>query len=83
MRLGSRAFDILTALVERAGEVVGKEELIARRAWPATYVSECPHASRTRTFGGGAIIRAAPRSRDAAVAAALRALYKGVCRQAD
>ena len=34
VRLGSRAFDILTALVERAGEVVGKEELIAR-AWPA------------------------------------------------
>src|ERR1700684_4210819 len=38
-RLGSRAFDILTALVERAGEVVSKEELIAR-AWPATYVEE-------------------------------------------
>ena len=37
VRLGSRAFDILTALVERAGEVVGKEELIAR-AWPATFV---------------------------------------------
>src|SRR4029077_3369277 len=30
VRLGSRAFDILAALVERAGEVVGKEELIAR-----------------------------------------------------
>ena len=39
VRLGSRAFDILTALVERAGEVVGKEELIAR-AWPATFVDE-------------------------------------------
>ena len=39
VRLGSRAFDILTALVERAGEVVAKEELIAR-AWPATYVEE-------------------------------------------
>jgi predicted ATPase len=39
VRLGSRAFDILTVLVERAGEVVGKEELIAR-AWPATYVEE-------------------------------------------
>src|ERR1700722_10723193 len=39
VRLGSRAFDILTALVERAGEVVGKEELIAR-GWPATYVEE-------------------------------------------
>jgi predicted ATPase/DNA-binding winged helix-turn-helix (wHTH) protein len=39
MRLGSRAFDILIALVERAGEVVGKDELIAR-VWPATYVEE-------------------------------------------
>jgi predicted ATPase/DNA-binding winged helix-turn-helix (wHTH) protein len=39
VRLGSRAFDILTALVERAGKVVSKEELIAR-AWPATHVEE-------------------------------------------
>jgi DNA-binding winged helix-turn-helix (wHTH) protein len=39
VRLGSHAFDILTALVERAGEVVGKEELIAR-AWPTTFVDE-------------------------------------------
>src|SRR5271169_5615673 len=39
VRLGSRAFDILAALVERAGEVVGKEQLIAR-AWPKTYVEE-------------------------------------------
>src|SRR6202046_2623989 len=39
VRLGGRAFDILSALVERAGEVVSKEELIAR-AWPATYVEE-------------------------------------------
>jgi predicted ATPase/DNA-binding winged helix-turn-helix (wHTH) protein len=39
VRLGSRAFDILIALVERAGEVVGKEELIAR-AWPTTVVDE-------------------------------------------
>jgi DNA-binding winged helix-turn-helix (wHTH) protein len=30
VRLGSRAFDILAALVERPGEVVGKEQLIAR-----------------------------------------------------
>src|SRR3954452_10642186 len=37
--LGSRAFDILAALVERAGEVVGKEELVAR-AWPGTFVEE-------------------------------------------
>jgi DNA-binding winged helix-turn-helix (wHTH) protein len=39
VRLGSRAFDILTALLERAGEVVGKEHLIAR-AWPHTFVEE-------------------------------------------
>jgi predicted ATPase len=39
VRLGGRAFDILTALVERAGEVVGKEELIAR-AWPQIFVEE-------------------------------------------
>src|SRR3954469_296102 len=37
--LGSRALDILVALVERAGEVVGKEELIAR-VWPDTFVED-------------------------------------------
>jgi predicted ATPase/DNA-binding winged helix-turn-helix (wHTH) protein len=39
LRLGSRAFDILVALVERAGETIAKEELIAR-AWPDTVVEE-------------------------------------------
>ena len=39
VRLGSRAFDILATLVERAGEVVGREQLIAR-AWPQTFVEE-------------------------------------------
>src|SRR6266446_3932341 len=39
VRLGSRAFDILATLLERAGEVVGKEELIAR-AWPKTFVED-------------------------------------------
>jgi predicted ATPase/DNA-binding winged helix-turn-helix (wHTH) protein len=39
VRLGSRAFDILAALVERAGEVVGKKELLAR-AWPQTFVED-------------------------------------------
>src|SRR6266436_5270588 len=39
VRLGSRAFDILAALVERVGEVSSKEELIAR-AWPETFVEE-------------------------------------------
>src|SRR5438477_12538624 len=39
VRLGSRAFDILAALVERSGEAVSKQELIAR-AWPQTFVEE-------------------------------------------
>ncbi len=38
-RLGNRAFDILAALVERAGEVVGKQELMAR-VWQKTFVEE-------------------------------------------
>src|SRR5712692_7949585 len=39
LRIGSRALEVLIALVERAGEVVSKEELIAR-AWPNTFVAE-------------------------------------------
>jgi len=39
VRLGSRALLILIALVERAGELVSKEELIAR-VWPKTFVDE-------------------------------------------
>ena len=39
LRLGSRALDILVALVERAGETISKEQLIAR-AWPDTIVEE-------------------------------------------
>ena len=39
LRLGSRAFDILVALIERAGETIAKEELITR-AWPDTVVEE-------------------------------------------
>src|ERR1700760_1295741 len=52
VRLGGRAFDILAALVERAGEVVGREELIAR-AWPATFVEEA-----NLKIQGGALRRA-------------------------
>jgi DNA-binding winged helix-turn-helix (wHTH) protein len=37
VRLGSRALDILIALVERAGELVSKDELLAR-VWPNTFV---------------------------------------------
>lgn len=39
VRLGSRAFAILAALVERPGEVIGKAELMAR-VWPSTLVEE-------------------------------------------
>lgn len=39
VKLGSRAFDVLLALVENAGEVVGHKELFAR-AWPGVFVEE-------------------------------------------
>jgi DNA-binding winged helix-turn-helix (wHTH) protein len=39
VRLGSRALEILIALVERPGELVGKNELMAR-VWPRTFVEE-------------------------------------------
>ena len=39
VRLGSRALALLTALVERAGEVVGKDELVAI-VWPRTVVED-------------------------------------------
>jgi predicted ATPase/DNA-binding winged helix-turn-helix (wHTH) protein len=39
VRLGNRAIDLLVALVERAGEVVGKNELIAY-VWPGSFVEE-------------------------------------------
>ncbi len=38
-RIGSRAAAILTALVERAGDVVSKDELI-KAAWPTTFVED-------------------------------------------
>jgi DNA-binding winged helix-turn-helix (wHTH) protein len=39
VRLGNRALDILIVLVERRGEVISKEDLIAR-VWPNTFVEE-------------------------------------------
>jgi predicted ATPase/DNA-binding winged helix-turn-helix (wHTH) protein len=39
VRIGSRALELLIALVERAGEVVGKNELMAC-VWPDTVVEE-------------------------------------------
>src|ERR1700745_676851 len=37
--VGPRAFDLLVALVERAGELVSKDELLAR-VWPGLVVEE-------------------------------------------
>jgi predicted ATPase/DNA-binding winged helix-turn-helix (wHTH) protein len=39
LRLGSRALDILITLVERAGEIVGNDDLVAR-VWPNLHVEE-------------------------------------------
>ncbi|MEI9888969.1 MAG: winged helix-turn-helix domain-containing protein [Rhizomicrobium sp.] len=39
IRLGSRAFDILNALLERPGEIVSQKELLAR-VWPGLSVEE-------------------------------------------
>jgi predicted ATPase/DNA-binding winged helix-turn-helix (wHTH) protein len=39
LRLGDRAFDLLVALVERAGKTVGVDELISR-VWPDTAVDQ-------------------------------------------
>src|SRR5258706_10359852 len=39
VRLGSRALELLIALVERAGEVVSRDELVSR-VWPSTIVEE-------------------------------------------
>jgi predicted ATPase/DNA-binding winged helix-turn-helix (wHTH) protein len=56
VRVGSRAFDILAALVERAGEVVGQAELIAR-AWPQSFVEnsnlKIQVSALRRTLGDG------------------------------
>ncbi|MTV56480.1 winged helix-turn-helix domain-containing protein, partial [Pseudoduganella buxea] len=61
VRLGSRAFDILVALVERAGETVTRETLMAR-VWPDTIVEEANlrvHVAALRKA-----LRAAPRCID-------------------
>ena len=56
VRLGSRALDVLIALVEHPGEVVGKDELMAR-VWPDTFVEEgnlkFQVGALRRTLGGG------------------------------
>lgn len=56
VRIGSRALEILAALVERSGELVSKGELISR-AWPDTFVEESNLkvnvAALRRTLGEG------------------------------
>src|SRR4051812_35263076 len=39
VRVGSRACDILLALIEKQGQLVGKQELL-ERVWPNTFVEE-------------------------------------------
>ncbi|WP_339032864.1 winged helix-turn-helix domain-containing protein [Bradyrhizobium symbiodeficiens] len=39
MKLGGRAFELLHLLVQRRGELVGKDELMAA-AWPGTFLHD-------------------------------------------
>jgi len=39
LRLGSRALDLLIALVESGENLISKEELL-KRVWPDTYIEE-------------------------------------------
>src|SRR5260221_324871 len=55
VRLGSRAFDILTALVERAGEVVRHEGLIGREDAVAALVSRLSRHRMVTIVGPGGI----------------------------
>src|ERR1700730_6665303 len=55
VRVGGRALDILLALVERPGELVSKEELIAR-VWPNIAIEEATlrvHIAGLRKVLGG------------------------------
>jgi predicted ATPase/DNA-binding winged helix-turn-helix (wHTH) protein len=55
VRIGSRAYELLKILVEHAGEVVSREELMAR-VWPSTTVGEDNlkvHLSALRRLLGG------------------------------
>jgi predicted ATPase/DNA-binding winged helix-turn-helix (wHTH) protein len=56
LRLGGRAFDVLLALINRAGELVTKEDLVAK-VWPNTIVEESSlrvhMAALRRTLGDG------------------------------
>jgi len=50
LRLGSRAMDILIALVERPGELISKKELM-ERVWPSTVVVEANLAVHVAALG--------------------------------
>src|SRR4051794_35634189 len=55
VRIGSRAIEILTLLLENAGEVVEKDEII-RRVWPKTFVEDANlrvHIAALRKALGG------------------------------
>ena len=57
LRLGGRAFDLLAALTERAGEVLSRQELEAK-VWPHTIVEETSlrvHISALRKILGDGI----------------------------
>jgi non-specific serine/threonine protein kinase len=57
--LGGRAFDLLRLLAERAGEVVGKDELLAH-AWPGRIVTEnnlAVHMAALRKVLGPELVR--------------------------
>ena len=47
IKLGGRAFDVLMALIEARGEVVGKDALMAR-VWPGRVVEDTIWRSRSR-----------------------------------
>ena len=56
VRLGGRALDLLIALVERPGELVGKDEL-RERVWPGTFIDDSnlkvQMAALRRSLGDG------------------------------
>ena len=64
MALGDRAFDVLLALVERAGQLVTKDELLAL-VWPSLVVEEnnlqVQVSTLRKVLGAGAIATVAGR----------------------
>jgi len=64
LALGGRAFDVLVALVERAGELVAKDELL-ERVWPDVVVEEnnlqVQVSALRKALGAGAITTIAGR----------------------